>query len=450
MTSIKLIKASLGAICISVVLGLTMTVPNAQTLPAQIQAFWNVLRTGGYAFNIVHVISGGYANFGTTTGTSGYGIHDSAGTMQAKNSGGAWVAIAPSGGSAPADATYITQTANAGLSNEQALASLSTGYMKVATTTGVVTSQPVPIPAADGGTGIATFVIGDLLSANSTTTLTRLADVAAGSVLVSGGVTTAPAYSSTPSLTSLTTTGGTNTLTFAGLAATVANTTVGASIISQNTTASDVGTVAQWSPPNVFLAHGWDVDDAVDRTARCYTVLRPISANTVTSQIQFMCDTSPFAGGGTTGFQQVLALTNQGQLTALGAIVAGTSSTFTISGKNNIASSANGLLNLTQNSGATVGVQINTGTTAPTVGTCGTGTIDSHATNTSGLVTPTGATACTITFGTPAWTNTPNCVVTAGSGLDIFRISAASTTAITVTFSVASTTFYYHCFAGSI
>lgn len=41
---------------------------------------------------------------------------------------------------APTDATYITQTANGSLSAEQALATLSSGIMRVATTTGVVTS----------------------------------------------------------------------------------------------------------------------------------------------------------------------------------------------------------------------------------------------------------------------------------------------------------------------
>lgn len=44
------------------------------------------------------------------------------------------------GGGAPTNATYITQTANASLSAEQALAALSSGIMRVATTTGVVTS----------------------------------------------------------------------------------------------------------------------------------------------------------------------------------------------------------------------------------------------------------------------------------------------------------------------
>lgn len=44
------------------------------------------------------------------------------------------------GGGAPTDATYITQTANATLTNEQALSSLSTGVVKVTTGTGVLST----------------------------------------------------------------------------------------------------------------------------------------------------------------------------------------------------------------------------------------------------------------------------------------------------------------------
>src|ERR1035437_694969 len=55
-----------------------------------------------------------------------------------------------------------------------------------------------------GGTGLTTAAIGDIIYASATTpTWSRLADVAVGQVLVSGGVTTAPAYSATPALTSL-------------------------------------------------------------------------------------------------------------------------------------------------------------------------------------------------------------------------------------------------------
>lgn len=48
--------------------------------------------------------------------------------------------------------------------------------------------------ATQGGTGLATYAVGDLLYASSTTALSKLADVATGNVLISGGVTTAPAW----------------------------------------------------------------------------------------------------------------------------------------------------------------------------------------------------------------------------------------------------------------
>lgn len=55
-----------------------------------------------------------------------------------------------------------------------------------------------------GAIALASQAIGDLVVATSATQLGRVADVATGQVLVSGGVATAPAYSASPSLTSLT------------------------------------------------------------------------------------------------------------------------------------------------------------------------------------------------------------------------------------------------------
>ncbi len=48
---------------------------------------------------------------------------------------------------------------------------------------------------ARGGTNISSYAVGDLLYASGATTLSKLADVAAGSYLRSGGVTTAPLWS---------------------------------------------------------------------------------------------------------------------------------------------------------------------------------------------------------------------------------------------------------------
>lgn len=60
------------------------------------------------------------------------------------------------------------------------------------------------LPAGNGGTGWSSYTVGDMLYADTTTTLAKLADVAVGSVLVSGGVGAAPAWSSSPSVTNLT------------------------------------------------------------------------------------------------------------------------------------------------------------------------------------------------------------------------------------------------------
>lgn len=60
-----------------------------------------------------------------------------------------------------------------------------------------VSANPVtyPITAAQGGTGLPTYAIGDMIYASATTpTLARLADVAVNHPLLSGGANTAPAY----------------------------------------------------------------------------------------------------------------------------------------------------------------------------------------------------------------------------------------------------------------
>jgi len=51
------------------------------------------------------------------------------------------------------------------------------------------------VAVADGGTGLSSYAVGDLLYASAGTTLAGLADVAVGSYLRSGGVTTAPLWS---------------------------------------------------------------------------------------------------------------------------------------------------------------------------------------------------------------------------------------------------------------
>lgn len=60
-----------------------------------------------------------------------------------------------SGTGAPTDATYITQTSNAALTNEQALSSLSTGIVKVTTGTGVLSTATSGTDYSDPTSGSA-------------------------------------------------------------------------------------------------------------------------------------------------------------------------------------------------------------------------------------------------------------------------------------------------------
>jgi len=50
------------------------------------------------------------------------------------------------------------------------------------------------LPATSGGTGQSSYAVGDLLFASTTTALSKLADIATGNALISGGVGVAPSY----------------------------------------------------------------------------------------------------------------------------------------------------------------------------------------------------------------------------------------------------------------
>lgn len=69
--------------------------------------------------------------------------------------------------------------------------------------TAVETDLIAGLPVARGGTGLTSYTIGDIPYASASGTLAKLADVATGQVLVSGGVGAAPAYSASPTVTNL-------------------------------------------------------------------------------------------------------------------------------------------------------------------------------------------------------------------------------------------------------
>ncbi|OHA62618.1 MAG: hypothetical protein A2117_01005 [Candidatus Wildermuthbacteria bacterium GWA2_46_15] len=73
-----------------------------------------------------------------------------------------------------------------------------------------------PVEVAYGGTNLTSYAIGDLVYASGATTLSKLADVATGSVLVSGGAGAAPSYSSSPTISGILTVQGAGASSFVG------------------------------------------------------------------------------------------------------------------------------------------------------------------------------------------------------------------------------------------
>ena len=107
------------------------------------------------------------------------------------------------------DITLKTQTANyvfagptTGVAAQPTFRALVSADIpnNAASTTGTAAGLSVTLAATSGGTGQSVYAVGDLLYASSTTALSRLADVARGSYLASGGVGTAPAWTSFPSI----------------------------------------------------------------------------------------------------------------------------------------------------------------------------------------------------------------------------------------------------------
>jgi hypothetical protein len=105
------------------------------------------------------------------------------------------------------DGTSIASQANTGFTLTGGVAAANTitsltvnSYGEVSAVTAgaiaIAASQVTSgtLDVARGGTGLASYAVGDIIFASGATTLSKLADVATGNVLISGGVTTAPSY----------------------------------------------------------------------------------------------------------------------------------------------------------------------------------------------------------------------------------------------------------------
>lgn len=270
---------------------------------------------------------------------------------------------------------------------------------------------------------------GDLMVATGSNAEGAVAAVASGQVLTSAGTSTVPAYSANPSVTTMT---GTTSLT-AGSALALGTTSTDG-VIATNSTAATSGVTVQISPRVKWRGNAWDT--SASQTVDFIAEVLPATAATPTGTWKLGFSRN---GGALT---YPLLVTSGGNLTALNNIISGGQIFPTLASRSAIYSTADKLLALTDSSTAT-GMEINNGT--PTLGTCTGGTLVSGAHNFGGEVTGNTSGSCIINFGTPNFTNTPFCFINDESALIAVRISARSTSSITVTGAGSGDAFQFFC-----
>lgn len=176
-------------------------------------------------------ISGNAANVNGIVAISNGGTGNS-------SASGAFDALAPT--TTRGDMIYRGASSNLRLAvgtNNQVLLSNGTDpvWGQVSLSAGVTGT----LPAVNGGTGQSTYVVGDILYADTSSTLAKLSASVSGSVLISNGAGTAPSWSST-----IPTTAGVSSLSFGTTGLTPSTASTGALTVAGTLVVANGGTGA--------------------------------------------------------------------------------------------------------------------------------------------------------------------------------------------------------------
>lgn len=158
-------------------------------------------------------------------------------------------------------AASVRAKINAAITVVDGLGTISTQDASSVTISGGTITGITELSPADGGTGISTYTIGDILYASGTGTLAKLADIATGNVLLSGGVGVAPSYGKVDLTTTVSGTlpvanGGTGAATLTGYVKAAGTAAMTASASIPNTDISGLGTMSTQEASAVAITGG--------------------------------------------------------------------------------------------------------------------------------------------------------------------------------------------------